>query len=561
MPKLAKRAASSSTQPTSSSKKARKASQIEPSPQPQFESSADDFEDLEAASEEGDSEDEFAAIGNGLDKGKGRELQGMEQDSGEEEDEFEGQAASDDEDMIGDDDENLYAGIGESGNEDEDSEEEGIEEDEDLSLGSSDEEEEAVSAPTPAPVQTKADRRKARQAKPLTPAELRALAFAELTASPISNVLATQVAATLDPSTPPAPATSPLQPLLKSLHSHLTNLPKQKAISLEKLRKKGKVVPPIQGADGKWYKMDLEFEKPRSEDVRLVGKWAWGGGLKEKGEYIVEFAIAMPPVCLLGLSRSRIEPDVDHEQSLLQPKDYLFPRFLVKSTHYLVNLASQLPSSLGPISSAYSSLPGSQGYCLEIRSATPKGSEKTGLGKIKGAVIRLKVVSPPDAFPSSKTGPTNNLARPPSLAQEAENAQINPADLPSTPLRSTGLHLSSLPLLTNHLKYHHSLSLTYPSYASSARLLQLWASRRNYGVAQGFSSDFWAFCIARSLNAGAKGGAGSDVASLAAGGEAWAGWRKAVEWLATVNWTDGVVFRMTGEQTVRLYKSERVDDC
>jgi len=170
-------------------------------------------------------------------------------------------------------------------------------------------------------------------------------------------------------------------------------------------------------------------------------------------------------------------------------------------------------------------------------------------------VIRLKVVSPPDAFPSTKTGPTNNLARPPSLAHESENAQINPADLPSTPLRSTSLHLSSLPLLTNYLKYHHSLSLTYPSYASSARLLQLWASRRSYGVAQGFSSDFWAFCIARSLNAGAKGGAASDVASLAAGGEAWAGWRKAVEWLATVNWTDGVVFRMTGEQTVCSRKS------
>ncbi|GAA5910741.1 rRNA-processing protein UTP22 [Sporobolomyces salmoneus] len=536
MSKPTKRASSSSTNATKSNKKQRKVVQdeqeeVEEVSSSNFEDSEGDFdgfEDLEA----GGSEDEFAGISSsGKNKGKGRELSGSE----EEDEEEMGELGNDDEDMIGDDDEDLYANLngggaggGEMDYEEEDDESSHGDEESD-SQGSDDEEEEPLAAPT-APEPTKSDRRKAKQPKPLTPAELRALAFAELTASPISNVLATQVATVLDPATPPPPATSPLQPLLKSIHSHFINLPKQKAISLDKLRKKGTVVPDIKGAEGKWLKMDLEWEKPRSEDMRVVGKWAWGGGTKSKGEYVVELAVAMPP-------------------TLLQPKDYLFPRFLVKSTHYLVTLASQLPSTLGPITSSYSPLSGSQGYSLDIRSATSKGSEKIGLGKIKGAVLRIRVVTPPDAFPSSKLAPTNNLARPPSLAHEAENAQINPADLPSTPLRSTALHLSSLPLLTNHLKYHHSLSQTYPSYASSARLLQLWASRRSYGVAEGFSPNFWAFCIARSLNAGAKGGAGNDVASLAAGGEAWAGWRKAVEWLATVNWTEGIVFRMTGEQT------------
>ncbi|GAA5969887.1 hypothetical protein JCM3765_002928 [Sporobolomyces pararoseus] len=540
MAKSTKRAASSSAQTTNSSKKARKVVQPEEAESDQveevssnFEDSEgdfDDFEDLEA----GGSEDEFAAMGpSGKDKGKGREMSGSENE--DEEEDSEGEIASDDEDMIGDDDEDLYANLnGGAAGMEEDEEEDQSSGDDNSDFQDDEDNDDDDDMDTPiqavAPEPTKAERRKAKQPKPLTPAELRALAFAELTASPISNVLATQVAATLDPVTPPPPATSPLQPLLKSVHSHFINLPKQKPISLEKLRKKGTVVPEIKGAEGKWSKMDLEWEKPRSEDVRIVGKWAWGGGLKVKGEYVVELAVAMPP-------------------TLLQPKDYLFPRFLVKSTHYLVTLASQLPSTLGPVTSSYSLLTGTQGYSLDIRSATPKGSEKIGLGKIKGAVLRIRVVSPPDAFPSSKLTPINNLARPPSISQEAENAQINPADLPPTPLRSTALHLSSLPLLTNHIKYHHSLSRTYPSYVASARLLQLWASRRSYGVAEGFSPDFWAFCIARSLNAGAKGGAVNDVASLAAGGEAWAGWRKAVEWLATVNWTDGVVFRMTGEQT------------
>lgn len=306
MAKSTKRAASSSAQTSNISKKARKVAQPEfdqvEEVSSNFEDSEadfDDFEDLEA----GGSEDEFAAMSSsGKDKGKGREMSGSENEEEAGED-SEGGLASDDEDMIGDDDEDLYANLngGAAGMDYDDEEEEaGLSEDDhsdsqdDQSIDDDDEMDTPIQPAAPEP--TKAERRKAKQPKPLTPAELRALAFAELTASPISNVLATQVAATLDPVTPPAPATSPLQPLLKSVHSHFINLPKQKPISLEKLRKKGIVVPEIKGAEGKWSKMDLEWEKPRSEDVRVVGKWAWGGGLKVKGEYIVELAIAMPPV-------------------------------------------------------------------------------------------------------------------------------------------------------------------------------------------------------------------------------------------------------------------------
>ncbi|GAA5820452.1 hypothetical protein JCM10212_006122 [Sporobolomyces blumeae] len=530
MAKSTKRAASASVNDRGTSKKLRRV------PEPQdFESDGDfdDFEDLEA-SKGSESEDEFALESAGRDKGKGRQLDELEDASESEVDDLE-EGGSDDE-MIGDDGEDLYANLGEGdmseeedadSGEDEDEEDDGFGDDDD---GDNDRQEASPAGPTPAPEMTKAERRKAKQAKPLTPAELRALAFAELTASPISNVLSIQVASLLDPATPPPPATSPLQPLLKSVHAHLTNLPKRKPTSLAKLRKDGMVVPPVEGLHGKWGKMDLEWEKPRSEDVRVVGNWAWGGGLKEKGQYIVELAVALP-------------------SSLLQPKDYLAPRFSVKSAHYLVILAANLPSSLGPVTTSYVQLPGSQGFALDVRSSTPKGVEKVGLGKIKHAVLRIRVVCPPGAFPASKIGPSNNLARPPSLANESDNAQINPADLPATPLRSASLHLSSLPLLTSHLKFHHQLATTYPSYAASARLIQLWATRRSYGASLGFAPEFWAFCIARSLNAGGKVGAANDVASLAAGGEAWAGWRKAVEWLASANWLEGVTFRMTGEQT------------
>jgi U3 small nucleolar RNA-associated protein 22 len=306
MAKSSKRAASSSiTQSTNSNKKARKGVAVQPEEEidqveevssEDYEDSEGDFEDLEG----GGSEDEFAAIS---DKGKGKALS----DEFEEDEEISelgemGESGSDDEDMIGDDDEDLYADLdGAAGEMDDEEEEEEDFDENSSSQGSADEDDhdQEMDIPiqsTSVAEPTKADRRKAKQPKPLTPAELRALAFAELTASPISNVLATQVAATLDPATPPSPSTSPLQPLLKSVHSHFTNLPKQKSVSLEKLRKKGTIVPEVQGADVKWLKMDLDFEKPRSEDVRIVGKWAWGGGLKERGEYVVDLAVAMPPV-------------------------------------------------------------------------------------------------------------------------------------------------------------------------------------------------------------------------------------------------------------------------
>lgn len=236
-------------------------------------------------------------------------------------------------------------------------------------------------------------------------------------------------------------------------------------------------------------------------------------------------------------------------QTLLQPKDYLYPRFSVKALHYLVILASSLPDSLGPVSTSYGPLPGSQGYALEVRSATPKGTEKIGLGKVKGAVLRLRVVAPPSAFATSKLAPASNVIRPPSLAADGENPQLDPSMLPPTPLHSSALHLSSLSLLTDHLKYHHSLSTSYPAYAASARLLQAWAVKRGYDASLGLTSEWWAWCVARSLNAGGKSAAG-DSASLAAGGEAWAGWRKAVEWLAGANWTEGIFFKSSAE-TVR----------
>lgn len=237
--------------------------------------------------EELDSEDEFAGIAGG----EGQE--GMDEDEDEEESGESEDGAGSDEDLIGDDDEDLHAGLGAGSDgmsEDDGEENGGMDDDGWETVGT------APSKPLIAPAAELEKERKGKGPKPLSAAELRALAFAELTASPISNVLSTQVAGLLNPLTPPAPASSPLQPILKSLHAHLTGLLKQKPVSLAGLRKKGVVVPKVEGGEGKWAKMDLAWEKPRSEDVRVVGKWAWGGGLKEKGEYVVELAVAMPPV-------------------------------------------------------------------------------------------------------------------------------------------------------------------------------------------------------------------------------------------------------------------------
>jgi U3 small nucleolar RNA-associated protein 22 len=228
--------------------------------------------------------------------GEGDEDSDDGRDGGEEEDEdsevnefeLEGSDDGSEDDLIGDDGEDLMARVGDDDEDDDDDDDD-------------DEDDEVVPVVSPAPLK-KANVRNSRAAAPLKPAELRALAFAELTASPISTLIATQVSMLLTPVAPPTPATSPLQPLLKSLHAHITTLPSVKASSLARLAKKGAMVPPVKGLDGKWGKVDLEWEKPRAEDVRVVGRWAWGGSLRVKGEYVVDMAIAMPSVSTIVLS-------------------------------------------------------------------------------------------------------------------------------------------------------------------------------------------------------------------------------------------------------------------
>ncbi|GAA6041014.1 hypothetical protein NBRC10512_005871, partial [Rhodotorula toruloides] len=398
------------------------------------ESEVNEFEGLGGSDETMSGEEDSLDDNDGLLEA----LDGQESDEEDEEDSIAGDGQDEgsdmDNQMISDDGEDLYANLDrEMGDEeDEDEEDEDEEEDQDddggwETVGT------APSAPLIAPAAALDKKRKAKAAKKLSPAELRALAFAELTASPISNVLSTQVSALLDSLSPAASSSSALQPILKDLHTHITSLPKQKAVSLDGLRKKGRVVPPVEGHNGKWAKMDLAWEKPRSEDLRVTGAWAWGGGYKEKGEYIVEIAVAMP-------------------QSLFQPKDYLFPRFSVKAAHYLVVLASLLPSSLGPVRTSFFPLPGSLGYALDIRTAVKKGEEKVGLAKAKGAVLRIRIVAPATVFPTNKLTPTGNVVRPPSLlaSTEGDNPQLDPASLPPTPLHSTALHLSTLSLSTTH---------------------------------------------------------------------------------------------------------------
>lgn len=208
--------------------------------------------------------------------------------------------------------------------------------------------------------------------------------------------------------------------------------------------------------------------------------------------------------------------------------------------HYLVTLAKHLPTSLGPTKRSFVKLPGSQGYALELRA---NDESKDGLATVKGAVIRIRVVWPANAFQANKLQPSGNLARPKSIG---DNQQVDPATLPATPLRSTSMHLSSLSILTAHLQYHHNLTKTYPSYASAARLLQLWTQKRSYGAQLGLTDDWWAWCVAQTLTSVAS---AAEPASAAVGGEAWAIWRKTVEWLAHANWTEGVFLRNEGQPT------------
>ena len=254
-------------------KKAKRA----PSPSPSAESESgsvedfSDFQDQEAG--EDDSEvDEFA--------------QGNEQE--------------DDDELISDDGEDLMAGLDDGDHDTQDAPYFGDDDSEDDDDNDSDEDlgdTNLTVPPVPAPV-IKSKTRNSRAPKPLSPSEIRALAFAELTASPISSTIATKVTTFLAPLTPPSPSTSPLQPLLKAIHAHLVSLPSQAPSSLDALRNRGLVVPPVAGgkAGGKWAGLEYGFEKPKSDEVRVVGKWAWGGGVKVGGEYVVELAVAMPEV-------------------------------------------------------------------------------------------------------------------------------------------------------------------------------------------------------------------------------------------------------------------------
>jgi U3 small nucleolar RNA-associated protein 22 len=207
------------------------------------------------------------------------------------------------------------------------------------------------------------------------------------------------------------------------------------------------------------------------------------------------------------------------------------PRFQVKSTHYLVTLASLLPASLGPTSLSYVYLPTSQAYALEVRHAkdAAQNGERIGLANARHAVLRIQIVWPADAFPSSKLSPNSNLARPDDAAKT----------FPATPIRASAMHSSSLSLLTAHLKYHHTLANSFPAYAPAVRLMHSWAARRGHEL----GIEFWAWCVARTIGTGGvPGGNGPDAP--------WAVWRRAVEWLAGVNWVEGVVFRTMGEKKV-----------
>jgi U3 small nucleolar RNA-associated protein 22 len=196
-------------------------------------------------------------------------------------------------------------------------------------------------------------------------------------------------------------------------------------------------------------------------------------------------------------------------------------------------------------------LPGSQGWALDIHSAHKSSiGEKVGLSRIKGAVIRLRCVwsgesssgADEEIFASSRLGPTRNLARPASTVTGLTE------EFPATPIHASSLHFASLPLLTQHLSHFHTLSLSHPSFAAAVRLLQSWATHRSFGSSIGPSSEFWAWCVARTLDWGAS----STSNSSGGGGEVWAGWRKTVEWLAGVDWVEGIFFRVDGNDGVRL---------
>ncbi|KAK4047715.1 U3 snoRNP protein [Microbotryomycetes sp. JL201] len=371
--------------------------------------------------------------------------------------------------------------------------------------------------------------RKQRKPKQLSADELRALAFAELTASPVSSTISTRVTHLLKALTPPVPSGSPLQPLLKDLHAHWIQLAPKQPQSLRSLvatcKKRGLAVPTYEGSSSRFADLKLAFEKPLAQDVRIVGRWAWGGGYKANKEFMVDIAVAMP-------------------KSLLQPKDFMAPRFAIKSMHYLLHLASELPEALGPVKRIVTHATGSQALALELRPDTTDNSASSGLCKIRGAVLRIKVVWPPDAFPSAKLNPRHNLARPSFIG---EQDQIDPSSLPTTPIRSSGLFMASLAVPTAHLQYHHALTKANPSYPSAVRLLQYWAQKRGFGSSLGITEDWWAWCVASTLTSGS---ATAEPVAAIVGGEAWAIWRRAVEALANANWTSGIFLNVQDDDAI-----------
>ncbi|KAM0787762.1 hypothetical protein ACM66B_003819 [Microbotryomycetes sp. NB124-2] len=471
--------------------------------------------------------DDDNALDDGEDSDEGS-FEDLEEDS--EIDEFAGDAravdGSDDEFEQSDDAQDLHAFPADGALDDDSDDSQDVVEDD----GDDFDSHEPV-ASTSAAASQSGGQRKQRKPKQLSADELRALAFAELTASPVSSTISTRVSQLLKTLTPPPPAGSPLQPLLKDLHAHIISLaPSKQPQSLNTLlstcKKTKLVVPPFEGSSSKFAELKLAFEKPQPPDVRVVGRWAWGGGYKRNKEYVVDLAVAMPT-------------------SLLQPKDYMAPRFSVKSTHYLLHLAAEMPSSLGKVERKIVRLTGAQGLALELRGVTSSSKNAThGLAAVKGAVIRIRVVWPQNAFVTAKLNPRHNLARPSTVG---ENDQVDPSSLPATPIKSSTLQSSSLAVQTAHLQYHHAMTKANPSYASAVRLLQYWAKKRGYDDSLGLTDDWWAWCVASTLSSGSG---HVEPAAAVIGGEAWAIWRKAIEALASCNWTNGVFLNAQGSSDI-----------
>ncbi|KAM0752220.1 Nrap protein [Meredithblackwellia eburnea MCA 4105] len=484
--------------------------------------------------------------------------------------------SEDGDDFIGDDGQDLMAGLEHTQDytDDDEGDDEGDDSRESEAEQVSDHASMGAASPPPQPQLQQETKKKAPKPANLSPDELRALAFAQLTAAPVSSIFSTKVAALLPTLSHPPAETSPIQPLVQSLAQRLVSLSSasqahdkkksnsswKKATSLAQLRKRGVVVPPVQGSEQKWDELELSWAPPASvEDVQLVGNWAWDAATRNSktGEYIVQVAIAIP-------------------STLLQPKDYLSPRFALKTTHYLTTLASILPSDvLGPTTLAYTPH-STQGYSLDIRSLAPTaGAEKIGLQKTKGAVLRLVVVAPSTVFPHNKISPSSNLSRP---STTITSTSTSPTLLPATPIRSSALNLSLLPTLVSHANLHVFLASSHSNkaFTTAIRLIQLWASgfeKRGFHTSLlGVTGDnWWTWCVARAVVGTAPLRSAAGFAGVGVGGsDAWVLWRKTLEFLAGAKWVgDGVgfntgkkgrgkkaIFEEEGEESIKPYERE-----